>query len=192
MAFEIGPEAVLRTSVLVAGVSMFALTVWAARFHFTSSAMPLKLVIISILATADVAVFAHATWRHPRGPLLLGAALALFVASAALCLWAIAASRSAALKLAFDPHSPRSILEAGPYRYIRHPFYSAYIVFWTACAVATLHPVNVVLLPILAGAFVAAALGEERAFDRSPEAAAYAAYRHRAGMLWPKLVRGTR
>ena len=168
---------------------MFALTVWAARFHFASAAMPLKLVVVSILATADVAVFVHALWRHPRGPLLLGAALTLFVASAALCLWAIAASRSAALKLAFDSHSPRSILETGPYRYIRHPFYSAYIVFWTGCAVATLHPVNVALLPILAGAFLVAALGEERAFDRSPEAAAYAAYRRRAGMLWPKLVR---
>lgn len=39
--------------------------------------------------------------------------------------------------LAFADGPPDSLVDGGPYRYIRHPFYTAYIVVWFAGVVAT-------------------------------------------------------
>ena len=83
--------------------------------------------------------------------------------------------------------------QTGPYRYIRHPFYASYILFWLGCAVATLHPVSLAFLVVVSGILIAVALREERSFVGTPFAADYLSYRRTAGLLWPKLgVGGSR
>lgn len=77
-------------------------------------------------------------------------------------------------------------MRTGPYRYIRHPFYTSYILFWLGCAVATLHPLMILFLLAVSAMNVTAAFREERSFETSPLAGEYVNYRKTAGMLWPK------
>ena len=112
--------------------------------------------------------------------------MVLFVIAGALFASAIKASRAAALKIIFDTGQPGQVVRSGPYRYIRHPFYTVYILFWLGCAVATQDPVNVGYGLLLVPTLVVAALGEEKNFGRSERAADYAAYRQTAGLFWPR------
>ena len=81
---------------------------------------------------------------------------------------------------------PKPYCDRGPYRYIRHPFYASYILFWLGCAIATLHPVNVGYFLVLVPVYVISALKEEKGFEQSPSAADYKQYRQTAGLFWPK------
>ena len=173
--------------VLGLGLAFFAAIAWAVRFHFASQARPWRFVLVSIASAANVAVFAHVLWRFAKPIEGLVAALILFVAAAVLFAASIAASRSAALKLLFDADKPQAILQTGPYRFIRHPFYASYVLYYLGCAVATLHPFNIGFLLVLLPVLVVGARGEEAAFAQSPSAADYADYRRRAGLFWPRL-----
>jgi protein-S-isoprenylcysteine O-methyltransferase Ste14 len=77
------------------------------------------------------------------------------------------------------------LVEGGPYRLLRHPFYCSYLLAWTAGIAATgrwwLIPTVLVMLAI----YVRAARMEEDKFTRSPLAAAYERYRSQTGMLLP-------
>ena len=132
-------------------------------------------------------MFGRELWLRQKGSTQLAIALGLFIVATMLFGWTLRASRSARLKLIFDPDSPQYILRAGPYRYVRHPFYASYILFWLGCAVATIHPVNIAYVLALVPLLILAAREEEKGFDRSPHAADYAAYRRSAGLFWPRL-----
>jgi protein-S-isoprenylcysteine O-methyltransferase Ste14 len=115
--------------------------------------------------------------------------LPLYLAAFAVWAWAIAASRRARLTLAFSRDLPEALLDHGPYRYVRHPFYTSYTLYWLAGILATL-TWWVVLPSILAiGLYVLAARKEERKFAASGLADAYSAYRARTGMFFPSLGR---
>jgi protein-S-isoprenylcysteine O-methyltransferase Ste14 len=99
---------------------------------------------------------------------------------------AIIASRSTPPTLAYDSDSPNFLLNHGPYRYVRHPFYLAYVLFWFGTAIAV-HSLAGWLAPaIMTALYLDAATREERKFANSELAAAYAAYRTRAGLFWPR------
>lgn len=176
----------MRMVVMLAGLALFGAIALAVRYHFQSSGTGGRFVVLALASAANIFVFARALWLKAQALPRLWIALAMLSAAALLFAWTLQASRSARLKLIFDKDDPAFVLRAGPYRFVRHPFYAAYIVFWAGCAVATAEPVNigyaVAIVPVLAWA----AIGEERAFDGSPQAAAYAAYRKSAGLFWPK------
>jgi len=83
-------------------------------------------------------------------------------------------------------HVPDELCEAGPYRYIRHPLYLAYVLAYLAAFVALPHWFTGILLMANVALFTHAAITDERAIAESPLAADYAAYRSRTGMFWPK------
>ena len=92
-----------------------------------------------------------------------------------------------ALRLAFDAENPDTLVMEGPYKYLRHPFYTSYLIFWVGWAIAIWSPWTLLPLAVLVSIYVVAAKGEEQKFSNSPLAAQYEAYRKRAGMFWPRL-----
>ena len=145
------------------------------------------MVLVLLVSTVGFILFLYGMWdsRQSEGAYLL--ALALFAITAGLFAWAIKATRAAALHVAFDSSPPSSFTTAGPYRYVRHPFYGAYIVFWLGCAVATQYALSVAFFLVISAIYTVAAFREERAFERTTHAADYAAYRQRAGLFWPRI-----
>jgi protein-S-isoprenylcysteine O-methyltransferase Ste14 len=157
------------------------------RRHFSSATTPREVRFGIIASYVGLAAFIYLMLRDKHAIAALVAALAIFAASLALFLWAAKTTRSKLLKLAFDPESPGSVVRTGPYHYIRHPFYTSYILFWLGCVVATLDPLMLVFLGAFSAINVTAAYREERSFEISPFAEEYLNYRKTTGMLWPKL-----
>jgi protein-S-isoprenylcysteine O-methyltransferase Ste14 len=173
--------------VLIAGLMSYAAMAVMVRRHFAAMTWPRTARITRIISDLGVIAFAWLLWRdrHPIPSLVL--ALLVFSACLTLLFWTTRATQQLRLHVAFDPVAPDSIMRGGPYRYIRHPFYASYILFWTACAIATLHPLSLGFLVVIAAINLTAARREERAFAGSAFAADYDDYRRSAGMFWPRL-----
>lgn len=84
---------------------------------------------------------------------------------------------------------PPALCGAGPYHYVRHPFYVSYMVAFVAVAAAfpSLIVAGVCVLNI--GLFVYMAFDDERVLHQSPLAADYESYKVRVGMFVPRFER---
>lgn len=114
-------------------------------------------------------------------------ALALFVLSMSLFAWTVRATRKTPPTMAFDTDEPFFLLNHGPYRYVRHPFYVSYLLFWIGTALATPSLLSWAAPLVMLLVYWNAARREERKFANSNLAAAYQTYRARAGMFIPRL-----
>ena len=179
---------VIRDAVISAvSIGVIAQYAWSLKAHFTSASMPDGARLISGAVALTGLLYMLAIWHFSQPLAAHAAGLALQLASIALFWWAIAASKKARLRYAFDREAPSSLVQDGPYAYIRHPFYTSYILFWAGWALATWTFWAVLPLAFLVAVYVRAARDEERNFSSTDFAAEYEAYRKRAGLFWPKL-----
>jgi protein-S-isoprenylcysteine O-methyltransferase Ste14 len=144
----------------------------------------MKIISASGLAFAALhfaAIFAFSSITAERG--FVGALLYLW--SLGLFWWAIKTNSYARLSAAFSPDVPVHLVEHGPYKFIRHPFYCSYILTWSAGTIATgrwwLLPTVVVMVII----YLRAATVEEAKFSRSSLAEEYERYRAHTALLVP-------
>lgn len=157
--------------------------------HFKSKSMPAGANLVSVAVLATLAVLLLLLWTSEAPVLAQLVGLVLEALSLWLFFRTIAASRDGALHFAFDTENPVSLVTAGPYRVVRHPFYTSYLIFWTGLALGTWSPWAIPVLVLMAALYTVAARGEEAKFARTDMSADYAAYRERTGMFWPRLVR---
>jgi protein-S-isoprenylcysteine O-methyltransferase Ste14 len=166
---------------------------WAIRRFFRTEGRPRAgmraiAVLGGVSALAQIGLLA---WRCIE-PMAFtgaqGAGLALFVVALVLFWSAVRANRERPLTLAFTDDAPEHLVVAGPYRYIRHPFYAAYLTAWLAGAFAAHEPALLLSVLVMGTLYAQAASVEERKFARSPLAAAYAAYRRHTGVFCPPLT----
>ena len=164
---------------------------WGARAFFVRTA---GLPFAAKLIVACYVVFALLHYGAIRSAdnLTAGrtvAAAAMYLGALGLFWWAVRVNRSRPLSAAFSPDAPQFLVQAGPYRYIRHPFYSSYLAAWTAGVIATgdlwLTPTVAVLLTL----YLRAITLEERKFLHSHLAGAYSEYRRRTGCLVPNPIK---
>ncbi|WP_421757476.1 methyltransferase family protein [Croceibacterium ferulae] len=115
--------------------------------------------------------------------------VAIATATALLFRWALSSIAQRNLGLAFSGIVPAQVVQHGPYRYVRHPLYTAYSIFWLACAFLTQSYLVGGLALAVVLLYVLAARTEERDIMRSPLAPAYSSYRQRTGLLLPRITR---
>lgn len=185
-------QIVLDLLVTIVGIATLAQYTWSMRAHFQSPRMPNGAKVISAVVIAAGVFFTAILWTEdqPTASLLVG--LLLQLASLVLFWWAIRASRTARLRFAFDEDNPDSLVTDGPYGYVRHPFYTSYIVFWVGWGLAAWSIWALVPVAGIVVIYVIAARDEEAKFARTALSAAYADYRARTGLFWPKLFGGSR
>ena len=177
----------MKFFVMGLGVSMVGAVGVAVRYHFTTEKRSIPFDVMFALSIINVVIFASDLWEKDKPLWQLALALLLLVLAAPLFSVSLRASRAARLKLIFDKDDPSFVLKRGPYRYIRHPFYTSYILMWAGLAVATLNPLNIAYAVLIIPVFAYAAKSEEAYFASSARAANYTEYRKQAGMFWPKL-----
>ncbi|MEZ5403876.1 MAG: isoprenylcysteine carboxylmethyltransferase family protein [Bryobacteraceae bacterium] len=112
-------------------------------------------------------------------------AVALYAAAIALFHRAIAATQDCAPRACFDAGSPRALATAGPYRYIRHPFYTAYMTAWAAGFAGTGWWPLLVSGLAMSAIYLRAARLEERELAGGIHGAAYRVYMRRTGRFLP-------
>jgi protein-S-isoprenylcysteine O-methyltransferase Ste14 len=171
----------------VTGITCFSAFVWGVKSHFRKTQrIPDGTKLISVLSTAGFLSFiTHLTLGHPG--VAWGFALLLFVASLALFAWTVESTRRTPPTLAFDDDKPSFLLHQGPYRYVRHPFYLSYLMYWVGTAIAFDGALSWVIPVSLIAVYTQAATREEQKFAQSELAKAYECYRARAGMFLPRL-----
>ena len=180
-------DVILDLVVSAASIAVVVQYAASLRTHFRSTRMPVGTVVISAVVIGTSAIYLLLLWLEQQ-PIPAQLAGLLFEAGGmALFFAAIRASRAAALKMAFDRENPHGLVTQGPYRYLRHPFYTSYLIFWIGWAIATWSLWSVIPLAVITVIYVLAALGEERKFSRTAMAADYADYRRKTGFFWPRL-----
>ena len=180
------------------GVACCSSFIWAVRWHFVQhSGMRAGMRILSLLTLSGFIWFLYSSVNHlgasmsptrdvPDLPIYL-AATVLIAISLCLFWWSVAMTRVQPLTLAFALDAPAYVHIGGPYAYVRHPFYSSYVMFWLATAIAEHNLFGWIILILMTTLYSIAAKREEKKFALSPLAATYNDYRGRTGMLVPIL-----
>jgi protein-S-isoprenylcysteine O-methyltransferase Ste14 len=158
---------------------------WGMVRHFRRLGKPSRTMLLTALlgvacATLQIDALDTRQLRFPE------AALALYSASVALFWWAVLVTRGKLAACGQGCVSPE-VVRAGPYRYIRHPFYASYNMTWLAGFAA------VGWWPLAIGSIVMAALYERFAQEEewgvsiSPLAGEYREYKRRTGRYLPRI-----
>lgn len=171
----------------IVGVVVVSQYSWSLRGHFSSKALPGGTIVISIVVVIITLAFLYLQWALVQPPVATLIGLPVQLGGLALFWAAIVASREAHLRLAFDPEEPDSLVTNGPYKYLRHPFYTSYLIFWTGWAVAVWPAWTLEFLAVIFAIYTHAARGEEREFSNSPLAGQYEEYRRRTGFFLPRI-----
>jgi protein-S-isoprenylcysteine O-methyltransferase Ste14 len=140
------------------------------------------LVAVQFLLIAAVAVLAAPAFARGRVPL---AAWAFGGAGVLLGLWALCWNRPGNFNIRPTPRAGGYLVEQGPYRWIRHPMYTAVIACGVAGAIAA-----ATLAAWMAAAALAAVLAVKAAYEERgmlAEHPGYAAYRARTNRFVPGL-----
>lgn len=85
--------------------------------------------------------------------------------------------------------APKHIVTWGAYRFIRHPFYSSFLLAFAAACFFFPHPIVLGLSLYVFVVLNLTAAGEERKLRASEFGAEYAAYMDRTGRFFPRLGR---
>ena len=163
--------------VTVLAVATIGSYLWSVKFHFESGALEAGAKLISAMVVTGAIIFTVLTWLNTQpvavqllGLVLQGLALLLFWVT-------IRETRNASLLAVFTDKNPGSLVTSGPYRYIRHPFYSSYLLFWLGWAIATANLLSLVLFAIMFLIYWRAAAQEEEKFAHTPMADEYASFK---------------
>lgn len=120
-------------------------------------------------------------------------AAAFYLTALSLFWWAIRTNSQRPLSAVLSPDIPEHLIQEGPYRFMRHPFYCSYLLTWTAGVLATQQLWLLSTVAVMFGIYLYAAKKEEEKFERSPLAPGYRRYQARTGRFFPnpiKLIAG--
>lgn len=147
---------------------------WVVLVHYVS-------LVLALLQFLSVLGFA------PRSDPFVVIGVVMYWGAILLFLSAIEAAKRTRLQRSFiDLPLPDRLITNGPFRWVRHPFGSGYLLGALAAPVAIDHIVTVVVAIPLIVIVIAAALREERVWLSSPTRAdEYRAYKKRTRMFIP-------
>jgi protein-S-isoprenylcysteine O-methyltransferase Ste14 len=184
----VGWEAALPAALLAGCVASFG---WGVRHFFTRPVgLTARMKWISGLSAAFAMLHLSAILFSSQLTCERSlAGSALYLCSAGLFWWAIQTSLGKPLSTAFSPDAPTHLVINGPYRFVRHPLYTSYVLTWIAgCVVAAqwwLLPTALIMMVI----YCVASSAEEAKFLRSPLSGDYQRYRFRTGRFLPNVVK---
>lgn len=168
----------------------FISIVWGALFFFkanTASARKAKF-FISLVNPPAMVYTLYALANSAPSDTEVFAFSALTLMATTVFWWAYMTTRNETFDFAFSSAKPAKINTAGPYLWVRHPFYFSYITGWVAPCVITKSSYSIALSLFMTFIYWAAAKKEEKAILSSSSGGLYAAYAERVGMLFPCML----
>ena len=183
MAFQ----AVLKilTLAYLIGVGVWFATA-QAKFSQSSKAQPMLFIMVGCSLVATLATLVATIFDAVPVSRIMAT-----VATTTLCVfiikWAFRSINKGNLGLVFSGVVPSQVIQHGPYRYVRHPLYLAYSMFWLGCVVISASMIVGVAASIVIILYVIAARAEERDLMSSSLGEGYAMYRERTGLIIPRV-----
>ena len=169
------------------GWLLIACQAWSVKYHFNIQQMPAGAKIISALVILFAVLLTYLSFNDDQPAPAQYVGLLLLLGSLVLFWRTIKESRKAKLLAAFDENLPHGLLTTGPYRYVRHPFYSSYMLHWAGWAIAAWHLLALVPVVAMVTTYWIAARDEESKFARTELSDAYLDYKSKTGQFFFKL-----
>jgi protein-S-isoprenylcysteine O-methyltransferase Ste14 len=172
-------------SFAVAGLTLLRFALGMKWFqHAKERTAPKRLLEISAYLSAFVQLLVILI--SPAVPIALQlVGVALYGLALAVFGWARAAHGSQRPAFVGVGVKPSFLTQTGPYRVIRHPIYSAYLLAWLAGPIIATQPWLLLTTAWMFALHYRAAYQEELSFAQTPFAPEYAAYQRRTGMFVP-------
>lgn len=172
-------------------VASFGSAIWGAlRFFRTedTGARTGRRLVSAVVGTCMIAgVALLATTPGIPSPFWRTASRVAFVAAICLFWWTWRTTRRDIMQFAFSSAVPNNVRTSGPYRFVRHPYYSSYLLAWIGLAIASPGIVTLAILGLMVAIYVRAARSEEEIILASGWGASYGAYMQRTGQFIPRL-----
>lgn len=146
--------------------------------------MPEKFDSGGLLVALQFGLLAALLAVAARGEPLSPVPIALVLAGMIVGLWAVSCNRPGNFNIRPTPKAGGRLVSSGPYRWIRHPMYTALLLAGAGLAVASQGPVGWGLWIALAAVLVVKASVEERRMIRAHPAYADYAARTRRFVPW--------
>ncbi len=118
-------------------------------------------------------------------PPMYAAGIILFLCSISLFYLSTKAHGNQRPGIAYSVRPPGSLVFHGPYRFVRHPIYTSYILCWTGALVIGPTVGALILVCTIIYMYYLTVRFEERVIDSSDLAEQYAMYKARTGMFFP-------
>lgn len=164
-----------------------AVIVWRYRLFRIDGRTPRGARVIEWITLACIVTNVGLLSARPPAPLSIDAiALSAAASAGALLAWARRTVRPRQLSAAFSPDLPTELIARGPYRFVRNPFYLAYLLGHAVPLVATRSPWAALGWVVMLLIYRHAALLEERKFLGSALADEYRRYAGQTGRFLPR------
>ena len=165
----------------------FVAFAWGATFFFAKP-KPVRFGfrLVQVLSIGVWVVQSYGLAPSPEHELgLIVVSSIVLVASGALFVWTLWETRQRRLSLIYSSDVPGFLNRVGPYRFVRHPFYTSYMFCYLGAAIAAWNVPSLVAFLAITGVYIHASQVEEAKFQRSPFAAEYQAYRREVSGFIP-------
>lgn len=169
---------------------IIASLVWARlRFFRMNSGTPRlgALLYDATVATQIIATLVYMATSSGKFLPLLPATICLHAFSLVLFWWAIFTAKG--LDFAFSD-KVGNIVTTGPFRFVRHPFYSSYILVWVGNTLLFNSLILWITLLYLMAFYFLSARKEERVILQSEQSSTYRKYIQNVGMFLPRIKNG--
>jgi protein-S-isoprenylcysteine O-methyltransferase Ste14 len=164
--------------------------IWAALFYFRSARSPkIGVKVIKFFGTFFIAVDIYFLFKVTEISLVLFIfGLASFIVSNLLLWSALYANWHIPLDFAFAS-TPKHFIKKGPYRFMRHPFYTAYIAAWFGAWILSPAIVPALIAATMFVIYHKAAVKEEVDFLNTEYRGEYSQYMSETFRFLPWIVR---
>lgn len=113
----------------------------------------------------------------------------IFTISLALFFFSTGAHGDRRPGIAYSVRPPDYLVFRGPYRYIRHPIYTSYMLCWFGAWLIGPTVVAALLVGVIGYLYYRTVIFEERVIEESIYGEEYRRYKTRAGMFLPKSIK---
>ena len=182
----------LQLTAFVLSVLTLGSFLWAALFYFKTAdgGASNGKRLITFLGGAGILLNLVWIYKYPKNDvtfLILGTVL--YLVSFFIFWWATISFGTSRPSFAGSNKSPMTINTRGPYRWVRHPFYSSYTIAWMAGAI-TSNWLLLVYVLVMYLVYLKMALNEEALILSGPSSEEYLEYKRHSGMFLPLKLNG--
>jgi protein-S-isoprenylcysteine O-methyltransferase Ste14 len=180
---------IFSIALMVLYVACFGSFAWGMQKMFNiPKPAPLLVNLTKVIGTVFAFACAFQIFRTPLSPSAALVAGIFYIFGGVLFWSAVFATRHQKFDFAFVETKEFKLLTVGPYKRIRHPYYTAYALGWLGNNIASDHWVVRLAFVCMCGLYFIAAKREESGFLNSESSNAYAIYKRQAGMFFPRIL----
>ena len=110
--------------------------------------------------------------------------IALVSSALAIFWWAVKTNSVEQLEFAYTSTTEKQLIKTGPFAWVRHPFYLAYLMTWSGYTLYVQSKGSVMIMLTMFFLFIHAAIIEERELLESQD---YGEYQDKVGMFLPRI-----